>query len=155
MSRSYLILLIGLATLLGVIVFSGPRAQSEKEVQLVSPAGEKILSERVLFKRRLLAASGDRKAALDVAAHYASLSSEPANARSWLVVAAENGEPVAMHLLSGELLMEGGRINCERALFWLERLAKEQEYVAGYPQAGFIERERKAIRAEERCQWAE
>lgn len=90
---------------------------------------------------------------MDVASHYSNASGDQDKVRFWLMIAAENGSALAMHLLSGELFEEGGRINCERAVYWLKHLSQLEEYVDGHPVPGFIEKEIGEIQAaEEKCQ---
>lgn len=108
----------------------------------MSPSGERILKANELAQRELLASRGDPDAAFEVAFHYSNEPDGKLKARQWLIIGAENGSPLAMHLLSGELFKEGGRINCERALFWLTKLSEHKDYVAGVSMASIEEQQR-------------
>ena len=102
-------------------------AQEETVQVATTSTGEMFyLKPDDLAREMFLAKQGDVKAAMRVADHYSFGENNTKKSLSWLAMAAERGDIVAMQNIASSLSILGGKENCQMSLAWFERTKREK-----------------------------
>lgn len=103
---------------LGALIFLTPDIAAQKAQHAEknhNPADSEHCQEK-------LALSGDGKAAMKCADYYVH---DMKMRRYWVIISAENGDPIGQYNLAMELFSRNGSAERVRAIFWMKKSARQ------------------------------